>query len=146
MPQLQSLHLHIQALVLTEPDSDSSTYQFGPLCFTPHAQWLLPPHALLPLLGAGRCATVPWKFCPALTLPFPEYLALPAKFLLDIRPGDGPELVLWVCSFAIQKMGRVFYWGPHPSISVQSLGSVPASPWDQKQPRAVTASRVGACT
>lgn len=66
MSQLQSLHLHIQALVLTEPDLDSPAYQSGPMCFAPHAQWLLLPK---PHLTVGSFATVPWKSCPHLALP-----------------------------------------------------------------------------
>lgn len=81
MSQLQSLHLHIQALVLTEPDLDSPAYQSGPMCFAPHAQWLLLPN---PHLWLEVLPLYPGN--PVLTLPFPEHPTLPAKILLDLRP------------------------------------------------------------
>lgn len=52
MSQLQSLHLHIQALVLTEPDLDSPPISLAPC-------------ALLPMLSGyySPNPTYGWKFC-----------------------------------------------------------------------------------
>lgn len=120
MSQLQSLHLHIQALVLTEPDLDSPTYQSGPMCSAPHAQWSLLP---TPHLGLEVLPLYPGN--PVLTLPFPEHPTLPAKILLDLRPrasgwhGGGTDLVCCsdICN-SEDKLERLSYWGPLFSFSV----------------------------
>lgn len=137
MPQLQSLHLHVQALVLTEPDLDSPTYQSGPLCFASHAQWSLPPNPHLELevlpLSPGS---------PILTLSFPEHLTLPANILLDLRPraSGWHGMALSFCALGLlgiynpdDKLWRLSYWSPHSSISVQGPGLVLAL-WDKKPP------------
>lgn len=82
MPQLQGLHLHVQAPVLTgwawTPRCPS-----GPPCFAPRTQWLT---SLLPL-GVGSRSTSPSPGSLVLfALPFPEHLTLVAKILLDFRP------------------------------------------------------------
>lgn len=104
MSQLQSLHLHIQALVLTEPDLDSPAYQSGPMCFAPHAQWLLLPK---PHLRLEVSPLYPGN--PVLTLPFPEHPTLPAKFcwIEGQGPVGGMGVALILCvawTFAIQKI------------------------------------------
>lgn len=69
MPQLQSLHLHVQAPVLTEPGLDSPLSVWTPVLFAPYTQWLVSPL----LLGGEDVPPVPWNFV-FFALPFPEHL------------------------------------------------------------------------
>lgn len=135
MSQLQSLHLHIQALVLTELDLDSPIYQSGPMCFAPHAQWSLP---LSPHLGLEVLPLSPGNL--VLTLPFPEHPTLPAKIPLDLRPRasgwHGVALILCVAwAFVIQKISwRGSLTGVLiPPFCIRSRPG-PYSSWDQKHP------------
>lgn len=139
MPQLQSLHLHVQAPVLTELGLDSLLSVWPP-CFAPCAQWLASP---LPL-GGGSCSI---SLSPGslvlFTLPFPEHLTLVAKILLDLKPrvsewqGDGTELVCWF-AWCKDKQGKCLLaqsscWGLFLHFCTM-YGFGPESPWDQKQP------------
>lgn len=144
MSQLQSLHLHIQALVLTELDLDSPIYQSGPMCFAPHAQWSLP---LSPHLGLEVLPLSPGNL--VLTLPFPEHPTFPAKIPLDLKAKS--QWVAWggsdlVCCLGIcnpeDKLERVSYWGPHSSFlhKVQAWSLLFLGP---KAPRALIGPRLG---
>lgn len=117
VPQLQSLHLHVQAPVLTEPGQDS-----------PLSVW---PHVLCSPCSVARVPTPIWGWKPfhrspgslvLFALPFPEHLTLLAKILLDLRPrvseyqGVGTGLV---CSgFVIRKISweGSSYWGLTPPV------------------------------
>lgn len=136
MSQLQSLHLHIQAFVLTELDLDSPTYYSGPMCFAPHAQWS---PSLSPHLGLEVLPLSPGN--PVLTLPFPEHPTLLAKTPLDLRPrasgwhGGGTDLVccLGICNPEDKLEGLLLGSSFLLSVIRSTLG--PYSFWDQKHPK-----------
>lgn len=60
MPQLQSLHLHLQAPVLTEPGLDSLLSVWPPVLLLPLLSGSLPRSHL----GMEAVPPVPWKSCP----------------------------------------------------------------------------------
>lgn len=99
MPQLQSLHLHVQAPVLTELGQDSPLSVWSPVLHSLRSVAYFPAHTW---------GWKPFHRSPGslvfFALPFPEHLTLLAEILLDLRPrvsewqGDGTELVC--CWFA----------------------------------------------
>lgn len=143
MSQLQSLHLYIQALVLTELDLDSPTYYSGPVCFAPHAQWS---PSLSPHLGLEVLPLYPGN--PVLTLPFPEHPTLLAKTALDLRPrasgwhGGSTDLVccLGICNPEDKLEGLLLGSSFLLSVKVHAWSLLFLGP---KAPKASTGPRLG---
>lgn len=101
MPQLQSLHLHIQAPVLTELDWIPLSV-WPPLLCSPRSVAHIPS----PTWGWKLFHRSP-RSLVLFALPFPEHLTLTATVLLGLRPrvsewqGAGTERVC--CWFALRR-------------------------------------------
>lgn len=92
MSQLQSLHLHIQAPVLTVPDLDSPPISLAPCALFPVLSGHYSP---TPHLGLEVLLLYPGN--PVLPLPFPEHPTLPANILLDLGQGPVGDMGVAIC-------------------------------------------------
>lgn len=116
MPQLQSLHLHVQAPMLMETGLDSPLSVWTPVLCSPCSV----AHGPTPTWGWMLFHWSPGTLI-VFALPFPKHLTLPAKILLGLRPrvsewqGAGTE---HVCCWFAWCLIRKINWEGSPCWSL----------------------------